>query len=301
MPELTVITVTHNSAEQLPGFFEALQHSRGITYELVVVDSGSTDQSVAIATNLGARVLQLSGNLGYATGINFGVEHALPIGPVAVLNPDIRVTPEALRRLVDTLDHEVGIAVPQLRNADGSLATSLRRDPSVSRAWGEALLGGKRGGKYFHGGEVEQRARHYEKTRDVDWATGAAMVISTETRRRVGAWDESFFLYGEEVDYAQRARRAGFRVRYNPSAVMTHEGGDAMVNPELWATLTVNRVRLYARQHSAIATAAFWLGILTNDLLRISRSATHRRAARALISKHFWPTPLRQAVIRSPG
>jgi GT2 family glycosyltransferase len=286
----SVIVVTHNSDAQLPALASSLSEALRQTglHELIVVDSGSTDGSVRSARQLfpDARVLELGWNAGYAAGINTGLMHASGEGPVLILNPDTRPGVGSIGRLVEALEVEnTGIAVPRLVNQEGRTARSLRREPSVLRAAGEALLGGLRAGRFGQLGEVVQDEGSYSRPGTYDWATGAVFCISRRCLDDVGPWDESFFLYSEETDFALRARDAGYALRYEPSAVVEHSEGASGTKPELFALLTVNRVRLFARRHSRAATAVFWLAIAIGTGLRAMRGSRVHRAALAALCR----------------
>ena len=93
----------------------------------------------------------------------------------------------------------------------------------------------------------------YDQEQTTAWATGAALAVSPACRAAVGRWDESFFLYSEETDYALRAADAGFAVRYTPASVVAHVGGDQGRAPRLWALSAANRVELHRRRHGRLA------------------------------------------------
>jgi GT2 family glycosyltransferase len=137
-------------------------------------------------------------------------------------------------------------------------------------------------------GEMITVPSRYENAGPADWATGACMLITPECRQRVGAWDEEFFLYSEETDYALRARDAGLSLRYQPAARATHRGGDAHRSPALFRLLTVNRWRLYRRRHGPVA-ATFFRAALIVDML--PRALAGRRTARAALSGLLSPNP----------
>ena len=227
---VALIVVTHNSAAVLPGLADSLLAGlAGVDdWRVVLVDNASTDDTTEVAARVlpDADVVTPGRNAGYAAGINAGLRRVAPDETVVVLNPDLAIHPGAIAALLAALeDPTTGVSVPQLRSSDGTLARSLRREPSARRAWAEALLGGARAGGLGLG-EVVTDPLAYEHAHDVDWATGAALAISPVARASVGEWDESFFLYSEEVDWCRRVRAAGLRVRFVPDAVMTHRGGD---------------------------------------------------------------------------
>jgi GT2 family glycosyltransferase/glycosyltransferase involved in cell wall biosynthesis len=278
-------TVIAECLRSLPAAFDGAGPWRA-----VVIDNASTDGTpdVVAAESPWATVLSLTDNRGYAAAINAGVALAEPDEAVLVLNPDVRLEPGAVASLRELLAQPgVGIAVPRLVGPDGRTQHSLRRDPTVARTLGAALLGGRRAGRFPALGETETRARAYELEGDADWATGAALLISPACRAAVGAWDESFFLYCEEVDYALRSREAGFRLRYTPEAVVMHQGGELTSSPWLWALGTANRVTLFRRRHGRLESEAFRVALGLNEVLRavpgVRNRATHGAALTALV------------------
>lgn len=108
----------------------------------------------------------------------------------------------------------VGISVPLLYEEDGrTLVHSLRRESSVTRALGEAVIGNRRAGRFPHLSELVTDSAAYERPTYADWATGALMALSADCLAACGPWDESFFLYSEETEYCLRARDRGFATR----------------------------------------------------------------------------------------
>lgn len=283
-----MVVVTYDSAEVLPGFVAALPDGMaGVSYELLIADNASSDATLDLAARLAptARLVALGRNAGYSAGINAAVAHASPGSAVLVCNPDVRLRPGCGARLLRALaTPATGIVVPRLEDPDGRLELSLRRDPTVLRVVGEALLGGTRAGRFHPLGEVVADPARYERPTTADWACGAVMLISRDCLERTGPWDESFFLYSEETDFALRARDGGFRLRYVPDAVAVHIGGESKVSPWLWTLLTRNRLRLYSRRHNGVSSAAFWAALTLNEALRaLAGRATSRAALLALL------------------
>lgn len=280
---VAVITVTYNSADVIADFLRALKGASAQPIDLVVVDNCSTDDTLSIVATLAgdATVVKSDRNGGFAAGINLGLDVVDCDRSVLVINPDVRLCPDSLDRLVATTsDPAVGIVVPQLRDDSGALLYSLRRDPRAFRILSEACLGGVRAGRLGLGEMVVAR-RRYRSAGRADWATGACMLITPECRHKTGRWDESFFLYSEETDYAVRARDAGFSLMYQPSAKAIHRGGDAHRSPALFTLLMLNRWRFYRRRHGRIASL-FFRAALVVDLL--PRAIMGRPTARAALS-----------------
>jgi len=294
--DVSVIVVTHGSSKVLAGLLESLPGGLdgAGSHELIVVDNASPDDTIEHARRLAptATVIQRLGNDGYAAAFNAGLAVARSPSAVLLLNPDVRLGRGAVSHLLRALARPgTGIAVPRLLSEEGHLEYSLRREPTVRRALGEALIGGRRAGRFPALGEMVTESSVYERGCDADWATGAVMAMSRACLDAAGApmrggwgrpWDESFFLYSEETEFALRARDAGFLLRYVPEAVAVHIGGQSGTSPDLWSTLAVNRLALYRRRHGAARAIAFRAAVVLNEALRLRRGAVHRAALRAL-------------------
>lgn len=298
--EVAVVVVTYNSEDVIEGFFEALPSGmEGIdSFVVVVSDNASADASLILARELWPEAIVVASetNRGYATAINAAVAVAGSPSHVLVLNDDTRLAPGSVRKLMDALDRhpDAGIAVPRLIDGDGQLLKSRRREPTILRTFGEALLGGDRSGWNTSLGAVVQDPQEYDIESDVTWASGCAWLISDRCWRRVGEWDESLFLYSEDVDYALRARDAGFSMRFVPDAVVIHLVGPAHSNPRLWSMSVWNRYRLYRRRHGWLSSQMFRLGLLTNEALRAARGReVHKAGALALVSEQHRPEEVR--------
>ncbi|MER7515400.1 glycosyltransferase family 2 protein [Streptomyces sp. NPDC126499] len=291
---VVVLVVTWNSARVLPGFLDSLPAGmKGLDWRLVVADNDSSDETVAVvrAHAPDATVVETGRNGGYAFGVNAALRAAAReedgYRAVLICNPDIRMGEGCAAALVEALGTplpdggRVGISVPLLHEEDGTLVHSLRRESSLTRALGEAVLGNRRAGRFPRWSELVTTPAAYTGRTCADWATGALMALSRECVAACGPWDESFFLYSEETEYCLRARDLGLRTRLEPSARATHLGGDSRISPRLWSLLVANRVRLYRRRHGLAATAAFRGAVLLREL---SRAALGREPARAAVA-----------------
>jgi len=175
--------------------------------------------------------------------------------------------------------------VPTLLDFEGHLYPSLRREPSLTAAIGDALFGRhfKRRPAIFS--EIVRDERKYGDRHAVDWAVGAALVISAACDRMVGAWDERFFLYSEETDYAARVRAVGFRVEYVPRARALHRGAGSGQSHALMALNAVNRVRYFEKHKKAVG--AMRAAVLLHELFRAA-SPGHRRALLVVSRRSTW-------------
>jgi N-acetylglucosaminyl-diphospho-decaprenol L-rhamnosyltransferase len=290
---LAVIIVTYNSAEVLPGLLDSLAAGlEGIEhYDVYVVDNASADDSVALAGAHPIRpaVIQTRRNGGYAAAINAATAQLLPDTDVLILNPDIRLLPGSVKPLVERLrSPNVGVAVPQIIEEDGRVSLSIRREPSISTAWADALFGGTVATRLGRG-EIVGTSPIYYQGGSIEWATGAAIAVSARARQAIGDWDETFFLYSEEVDFQRRVRGAGLKVEFVAEARAIHHGGEYRQRPRLYEILTANRIRYFRRYHGPIASALFRLGVAAGEAIRSVRSNVHRAGLRAALSR--WTQP----------
>jgi len=292
-PAVTVVIVTYNSARVVAACLESLPAALGsMPYRVVVADNASADETLSIvrAVTPAAIIVETGRNGGYAAGINAALAVPGPTGPALVLNPDVRLAPDAVPLLLSALESpRCGIAVPLITDPDGRMRFSLRRDPSLLRALGEAVLGGLRAGRFKAFGEIIVDSAQYATQREVDWATGAVMLISADCQAAVGPWDETFFLYSEETDFSIRSRRAGFTLRYVPSAQAVHIGGEAKTSAELRAILVRSRMRLYRKHHGRAAAGAFCGAVLANELVRaLAGRRENTSTLRSLVHDRRW-------------
>jgi GT2 family glycosyltransferase len=290
--DCAVIIVTYNSARDILGLLESLPAAAAdVRLQVIVVDNGSADATVELVSRRpDVMCVEVGANLGYAAGINIGRERAGDCASILVLNPDLVLEPGAIREMLGALsDTSVGIVVPTLLDGDGHRCRSLRRRPTLARAIGDALFGHHFGRRPGWSSEIVWSETAYKHRHSVDWATGAAMLISAACDRRVGRWDERFFLYSEEVDYATRAHAAGFRVEYLPTARARHRGGGSGQSADLVALMAVNRVR-YMEKHYPRARA-YRAAVAFHELLR-SGDAADRTALLAVIRRSRWPALL---------
>ena len=292
---LVLIVVTYNSSRLFPDLAGSLPAAcAGLDWTLVVADNDSADGTVEVvrAACPDAVVVETGRNAGYAAGINAALAAAPPADAYLVLNPDVSLRPGAVAELAAALERPgVGIVAPRITNGDGATAWSIRRDPTVGRAFGEALLGGVRAGRVRALGEMVTIPDAYEQPGPVDWASGAVLMVSAGCAAAVGPWDEQFFLYSEETDFVLRAREAGFATWYEPAARAVHLEGDSHQSPWLWALLTRNRLRLFALRHGRVRTTGYWLALVSGEALRAARGPQHRAALRALLRRAGPTTP----------
>jgi hypothetical protein len=228
--DISVVIVTYNSRDVVGSAIEAVRaNTRGITYEVIVVDNASPDDTGAFVAEHypDVRVLHMPRNVGLSAAINDGIA-ASGGAYIMQLNPDCRLDGDALAALARYLgEHaDAGVAAPKLLNDDRSVQLSCRSFPGYSTALFSrySLLT-----RLWERNPVSTRYLmsdfDHAHTRDVDWVSGAAMMFPRAVFDRVGGWDARFFLFSEDVDFCKRVHDAGLRVVYHPEARVYHTIG----------------------------------------------------------------------------
>jgi N-acetylglucosaminyl-diphospho-decaprenol L-rhamnosyltransferase len=226
LTDWAAVVVNYNAGAHLERCVTSLlaDTSAGSAPVVALVDNGSTDGSVdAIeARHPQVMVLRLEANVGYAAAANRGI--AATTAPiVAVCNPDVEVSVGTATAMETRFEREpdLGALGPRVRNPDGSVYPSARREPGTGVAVGHALLGWL--------WPANSWTRHYRqldldpsRARDVDWVSGAAIWLRRAALDDVGGWDERYFMYLEDADLAWRLRRRGWRVAYEPGGDVVH-------------------------------------------------------------------------------
>jgi N-acetylglucosaminyl-diphospho-decaprenol L-rhamnosyltransferase len=285
---VAVVVVTYNSEDLLADLLTSLEDGlKGVHWHLTVADNASADNTVTLLRRLApaATLIEMGRNAGYAAGINAAVRAARSHSAILVLNPDVRLMPGCVAELLSALRPGTGLVAPQLLDGESKLIESQRREPNVLRAWGDTLLGARRAGRYRVLGEVVTDRRCYCREAVTDWAEGSTLLISAECWQRCGPWDESFFLYSEETDFALRARDVGLVTRYIPTAQAVHLEGGSAQSPGLWTLVMLNRLRLFQRRNGKIRTVAYWGALVSREASRaVLGKATSRAAVKALTS-----------------
>lgn len=290
---ILVVVVLYNSADLIGELVDSLGEGLICTdWRLVAVDNASSDGGPDLIRQLlpDALVVETGRNGGYAAGINAGVAaaaaHDAIHDAILILNPDVRLARGCVAELMSVLAQPgVGIAVPRLRDREGRLIHSMRRRPTLARAYADAFFGASRVGRYPLLGEVVTSPASYDAPTETDWAEGSTQLVSAACWAACGPWDESFFLYSEETDFDLRARDAGFAIRFVPSATAIHLEGGSGASPGQRAMMAVNRVRLYRRRNGRGRGGLYWGAILLREATRLARGdGGSRPTVRALTS-----------------
>lgn len=281
---ILVVCVVFNPGDELREFGRSLAEATSRPVELVIVDNGArAEVTDEVAASFGGRVETAGGNVGYGTAANVGIGSGTAPW-VVVANPDLVWEPGSLDVLVSAAesDPRVGSAGPLLLNSDGSTYASARAIPSLKQGAGHALLG-----KVWPTNPWS-RAYHRDQTgpqtsqRTTGWLSGACLLLRRDALDVVGGFDESYFMFFEDLDLGERLRDAGWLNLYVPSSRVTHVQGvswKATPEPMIRAHHASARqylLRRYSAWYEAPVRLAVRAGLAARELVEVRQS---RRAA----------------------
>ena len=220
----TVLVVLHDSRPELAVLLDSLERQLRDRPQLVVVDSGSSDDGAALAAAHGAAVLVLDGTPGFGAANNAGL--ALAREDVTVLlNPDIELLDDGLLGLVAEARAREALLAPRLLNPDGTLQRSAHPMPGTMSAFLPALLPPALLPRALREHADPWRS---DRPRALGWAIAAALAARTTTLRRLGPFDPETFLLYEDLELCLRARAQGVPTELRPGVSLRHTGGHSL-------------------------------------------------------------------------
>lgn len=262
--DLAVIIVTWNVRDLIRGTLDTLYtdlEASGLNVEVYVIDSASSDGTpdIVAADYPQVKLTASTDNLGFGKSNNLGLRQAgffdREDAPRAayLLNPDTLTAAGATKTLFDTLfSHpNIGLVGARLSYEDGSFQHGAFGFPGLRQLWAEfyptpgRLLEGRFNGRYPRG--LYDAGQPFE----IDFPLGATMMLRREVVRQTGGFDEKYFMYCEEVDWAWRIKRAGWRVICAPNAHVVHLSGKStsQAKPRSIVNLWTSRLTLYETIH----------------------------------------------------
>lgn len=282
------MVVSWNTRELLARCLSSIARERarsGLVVETVVVDNGSTDGSAAMVAERypKARLIGLTENRGFAAANNLALAGARG-STVLLVNPDAELLDGALGALWRALHAapHVGLVAPLLLNPDGSVQSAGYDFPGLAQVLIDLfplhprLVASRLNGRVTRQDGVSPIA--------IDHPLGACMLARREVVEQVGALDEGYFMYSEEIDWCRRIRAAGWTILLAPAARAIHHGGQSTGQaPEaMFQALHRSRARYLRRYESP------WVLTVASGAARLGARAAARRGeaerARSLLA-----------------
>ncbi len=216
-PRVAVIIVNWNGKEITLECLSSLRKLSYPTYNIILVDNGSTDGSVEAVRRLfpDVTILAMGKNLRFAGGNNRGIRHALEQGAelLLLLNNDTIIDPYCLSHMVSRIrsDKRIGMVAPK-----------IYYHTSPNTIW---YAGGRIStwtGRFYHTGIRETDSGQYDTVRETEYATGCCVLTTREVVKKIGLLDESYYMYAEDADWSMRAFKSGYRIVFEPNAKVWH-------------------------------------------------------------------------------
>jgi N-acetylglucosaminyl-diphospho-decaprenol L-rhamnosyltransferase len=281
-----IVVVAYRSGDHLREAVAGLAGIDGV--HVIVVDNACPDQSYRTVSDLGLTIVHAASNRGFAAGCNLGIA-ASSSPSVLLLNPDASISAGDLDRLQAALfaSGDIGAAAPRIVHADGTLAWSIRRFPRVRTTYAQALYLHRLAPRADWADEVIRDQTTYERPGDVEWASGAALLVRRSLLEQLHGLDDGFFLYCEDMDLCRRVQLRGYRVVFEPGASARHVGGaSSSSRGPLLPVLAASRMRYAAIHRGRAATLAerggIALGALTHLPTAVARPDLFRGQLAAL-------------------
>jgi len=229
MPQLSVIIVTHNTETLIPSLmgslFTSLKHW-GRKAEVVVIDNASNDGTQTLINKefLKVKLIENKDNYGYAKANNQGIKIAKG-AYILLLNSDIILNSDVLTKMISYLEKnpEVGVITCKLILPDGNIDPACHR--GFPTPWASLT--------YFLGlenlfpkiplfSQYHLWFKSLDTIHEIDSPSGAFYLIRKKVIDSIGLLDEKFFMYGEDLDWSYRIKKAGWKIIFNPQAQITH-------------------------------------------------------------------------------
>ena len=253
MPRLSIVIVTYNSSHEIDACLASLvADPPSMDHETLVVDNASTDGTAATVRRRWplVRVMDQDANIGFAAASNVGIRQTRG-ELVLLLNPDTTVPAGALDALVASLDARPDAAVvgPRLVDAGGRAELSFgSMIGPLAELRQKLLVAGNRRGTPCIGPYVNHLTR---RAREVDWVSGACLLVRRTDAEAAGWLDERYFMYAEDVDFCAAIRARGRRVLFAPDAEIVHLRGQSVASMPHVVEAAYRRSQLafYAKHH----------------------------------------------------
>lgn len=231
--DVSIVIVNYNTRDYLKDSLGSIYSQKNnIPYEVIVVDNNSTDGSKLLWRDSefkNIKFIENKENLGFARGCNQGI--ALSKGRyILVLNPDTVVLNDAIEKMVRFMDENksVGISGPKILNPDGTIQYSCRKFPNhLFILFGRNSIFTKVSPNNRFSKKYLMSDWNHDENREVDWVSGASLMLRRELIDDIGLFDENFFMFNEDVDICLRAKKAGWSVKYFAEASVIHYIGSS--------------------------------------------------------------------------
>jgi len=221
----SVIIVNYKVPRLLANCLKSIKKYTTVSHEVIVVDNDSQDGSVEMLQTHFPDVTTIDSdeNLGFAAGNNLGLKKASG-QYIFYLNPDTELKDNAIDRLCHLLNRnpDYGLVAPKLLNSDGSLQRSIRPFYSFWKSLFDNRYMPIIMAKFPNIAYLLPGLLPHDQPQEIEWAKGAALMVRKKILDQIGAFDERFWIYGEEMDLCYRIHEHGWNIFFDPSIEIIH-------------------------------------------------------------------------------
>lgn len=246
--DLSIVIINFNTKKLTQECIASIKRfTSKLTYEIILVENSSEKKEFVKLP--GIKIINPGKNLGFTGGNVAGMK--LAKGKfVLILNSDTLIHDNVLTEMVSWMDKnpQIGIGSCSLKNKDGSLQSTGGYFPTLLRVFSWMTIQDLPFVDNFIPPFHPKSTNFYHKEKELDWLTGAFMMIRREVIDQIGYFDEEYFMYTEDTDYCFRARQKGWQVYYNPAWSITHLGG-ASSTKEFPLLSEFKNVKLFYKKH----------------------------------------------------
>jgi GT2 family glycosyltransferase len=281
--DLSIIIVNYNGFNYIKKCLESISTNfEPFLWEVIVVDNGSIDESINYLRKIKSKnsnfyLIENINNYGFAKASNIGAVKAN--GEFLLfLNPDTEIIQGGIKDIVNfcrgqSTREKIGVVGAKVINPDGTLQYSCRSFPTIARQFYESFFlyrifkNSKVFGSYF------LSYWDHNRTIEVDWLTGAFMLLKKDTFFSVGGFDEDYFLYSEDTDLCLKFNRSGFKNYYFNSYQLKHSDGGvassdiSLRNVQIWKSRRLYFLKNYSKAHALFLSYFYFLGVVNRIVL----------------------------------
>lgn len=279
MKDLSIIIASFNTKNLTVQCIKSIQEkTKNLSFEIIVVDNGSTDGSVEALKKLKDITLIINKeNLGFAKANNQGILKASG-KYILLLNSDTHLIEDSLSQMVNFMDNneKVGISTCQLLNSDKSIQETGGSFPNLLRVflWSTFLddvpgVSSIFGSFHPHTPTSIGKSSYFNKQQKQDWVKGAFMLVRKQVMDKVGGLDEKIFMYAEDVEFCYRVKKLGWEVLYTPITKIVHIGGASGITENTLLKEYEGLIYFYKKHKGSFQTLILRMLIKLGAFLRL--------------------------------
>jgi hypothetical protein len=278
--EISVVIVSWNAKQYLDDCIGSiLTEATGLRQEIIIVDNGSSDGSQEMVKSKYSNIHLICNNinLGFARANNIGIKESKG-NYIFFINSDVKVLPGSLNYIFEYMNNhkEIGLLGPKVIGLKGETQRSCMEYPTIWRVLCRALAADK----IFPNMKIFRSYLmtwwNHDDLREVDVVNGCFWAVRKEAIINVGFLDERFFMYGEDIDWCLRFKKAGWKVVFCPFCNIIHAGGGSSENAptRFYVEKEKANMQLWRKYHNRYSTYLYKIILTGHHTLRLVGNLT---------------------------